>query len=271
MKTYLYPILAALPFLFSCNKTDLNQFSTPEFASHAGKLVLDEAVKSAEAVPAGSIVSIEFTESGLYVLGQASADEGVEYSSGTFTVSGSRYTLQGFGTAEFDNSKDGSVSLSLTRGSVTQTHQASYTKAVGGNQLYRSWTIDKTRVTIVGWTVASADFEGCNFYEIAKFVRDSGHKAPADIAPGFGVRSLSFTGNNSVFFLYTDDTLHMGEFSLSGNNISYRWDNDTMGFTFHTEKATVEYMDGKCLLSVSATIVNSTTSGSVTFVLSPVQ
>ena len=46
---------------------------------------------------------------------------------------------------------------------------------------------------------------------------------------------------------------------------------NTMGFTFLTQEAKVDYLDGKCLLKVDADIQNSTTSGSVTFVLSPAE
>ena len=63
----------------------------------------------------------------------------------------------------------------------------------------------------------------------------------------------------------------MSEFSLSGDAISYSWNNNTMGFTFLTQEAKVDYLDGKCLLKVDADIQNSTTSGSVTFVLSPAE
>ena len=134
---------------------------------------------------------------------------------------------------------------------------------------YRGWTVDKTRVTIKGWTTASADFQGCNFYEIAKFIRDNGHDVPDDIPAGMALSSISFTGTEKILFAYTDGTGDAGEFRFNGSSFTYRWDDEKMGFTFLTDQATVEYMDGKCILTISASIQDSTTSGSVTFVLSP--
>ncbi|MBP3256389.1 MAG: hypothetical protein J6M23_00100 [Bacteroidales bacterium] len=262
-------LLALLPLLFACNKSDVNT-DEPQFAAHAGKLVLKDATVKSDTPAPGTIVSIELSESGLYVVGRATAGTDLDYSTGTYTVQGKIYSLQGFGTLEFDNGKAGDVSVKITTpGGGAQTVSATFRKATESNPLYRTWTIEKTRVNIHAWVNASADFPGCNFYDIAKFARDSGHDAPSDLAPDFAVKSLTFTGTNTVFLVYTDNTLDLCEFSLSGNTVSYSWDHDKVKFTFVSSKAQVEYVDGKCLLSVDTKIQNSTTSVSVTFVLTP--
>ena len=271
MKKILYSVFLTallLPLAVSCNKeyNSEESFQDPRFAQYACKLT--------PKADGESIVSIELTESGLYILEKAvpGSSGKTSFSYGTYNVNGGVYSLNGFGTLAFDNSASGDVQLTITSagGAAPQTVQATLSKAAGNNQFYRTWEVEKTRVTVRGWTTASADFTGCNFYEIAEFLRRNNHKAPADVDPGYGLKNVVFTGNNSAIFVYTDETLDRSEFSLDGESLSYSWENDTLGFTFITDKAKVEYMDGKCLLRVDAQIQNSTTSGSVTFVLAPV-
>lgn len=270
-------LAALLPLLFSCNKENGDVvFDQPEFTQYACQLIpksAEPALAPTRSTTAGAspLVSIELTESGLYVLGQLNNSLQVVYSSGRYTVSGKIYTLSGFGTLSFDNSVSGDVSVTVTPlGGVAQTILATLRKAATvNNPLCRNWTVDKTRVTVKGWTTASADFAGCNFHEIAEFLRKNGNKAPADVPENYGLKSISFTGTNTVIFFYTDDSLDKGEFSLSGTTVSYQWAGFPKGFTFVTDKATIEYLDGKCLFKIDAAIQNSTTSGSVTFVLSP--
>lgn len=277
-------LLALLPLLFSCEKENAETFEAPEFAQYACQLIPQASTPAAAPTKSGAglasdgnLLSIELTESGLYVLAHLfSGEEKPRYTTGRYTVNGSSsvtvYSLNGYGTLEFDNSRPGVVSLTIKpAGGIAKTVMATLKKATGTNKMFRSWKVDKTRVTVKGWTTASADFTGCNFHEIAEFLRKNHHKAPADVPEGYGLETITFTGTNSVIFAYTDSSLDMGEFSLSGDAITYRWNNDTLGFTFLTQEAKVDYLDGKCLLKVDADIQNSTTSGSVTFVLSPAE
>ncbi len=278
-------LLLLLAVLLSCTKEEANQFDTPEFAQYACQIIPKGEVQAASprrpssVSQPGSLLGIELTESGLYVLTQLlPGEDKPQYTSGRYSVKGNYsatgrlYTLSGYGTLEFDEGGTSEVSVSVKPvDGPAQTILATIRKATQSSQMYRSWNVDKTRVTVKGWTTASADFEGCNFHEIAEFLIRNSHKAPGDVPEGYGLRSVTFTGTHSVIFIYTDDTLDMGEFSLSGDSISYRWNNDTMGFTFLTDEAKVEFLDGKCLLRVDADIQHSTTSGSVTFVLSPIE
>ena len=284
MRKLTLALLALLPLLFSCEKENADTFESPEFAQYACQLIPKASVPAAAPTKAGTglasdgnLLSIELTESGLYVLAHLfTGEDKPRYTSGRYTVNGSNavtiYTLSGYGTLEFDSTRPGEVSLTIKpAGGIAQTILATLKKATGANKMFRSWKVDRTRVTVKGWTTASADFDGCNFHEIAEFLRKNHHKAPADVPEGYGLETITFTGTNSVIFSYTDNTLDMSEFSLSGNAVSYRWNNDKMGFTFLTQEAKVDYLDGKCLLKVDADIQNSTTSGSVTFVLSPAE
>lgn len=276
---FIATLAALLPLLFSCGKENKgDQFEEPRFIQYAGKLVPRGGEPTPSSLPitkAGAVAdpvpqSIELTESGLYAVGQL-VDGELTYRMGSYSVDGNVYTLDGYGSVQFDNSAPGAVTMKLTTSpnSAPRDIPADFIRASGTNQLYRGWTVDKTRVTVRGWTTASADFAGCDFYEIAAFLRKNGHKVPDDIKPGQSLLSISFTGTEKMLFYYSDGSADVSAYRFNGTSFTYRWDNDRMGFTFLTDQATVEYMDGKCILTIHASIQDSTTSGSVTFVLSP--
>jgi hypothetical protein len=266
-------LAALLPLLLACNEFPNNDepvLPEPAYTSFAGNLSIGPMTKAASTAPVGSIVSIELTESGLYFLGRVADEKGtVSYRTGKYTVSGNEYRLAGYGSVVFDNSQTGQVSLTLKPdgGTVEQT-QATFLKPTVSNKVYRAWNVDKTRLTVKGWTTVGADFTGCNFQEIAQFLWDNHHKVPQDV-PNRSITSLSLTGTEKMIFAYSDGYADMSEFSLSGNVIHYSWEQRPQGFTFESDEAVIEYMDGKCLLTISGRIQNSSTSGSVTFVLSP--
>lgn len=267
-----------LPLLSACfNAQEETTFDDPAYLDYAGRLTLSTAVSTKAKTPVpGDIVSIELTESGLYVLGKVADTEGnVEYQAGTYNASGEQYSLNGFGKLSFDNSQAGAVTLTVTpAGGEPQTVSAKLTKGKTTNQAYRSWIVEKTRVTTVGWTTVSAEFNGCNFKEIAAFLRANAHKVPDEIPHDY-LSTLSFTGTEAVILTYDDSSADMGAFSLNGNVFTYTWKYDwmekVMGFTFETDKAIIEYIDGKCVLTINGRIQNSTTSGSVTFLMSPME
>ena len=272
-------LVALLPLLFACNKNDDTdtRFEDPRFIQYAGQLIPasslattpDQDAIRTDNVPETVLHSIELTESGLYAVGTLNQGE-LSYRMGEYSISGDVYTLNGYGSVQFDNSRAGEVEIVVKQdGKEAETMPATFSRATGTDQLYRGWTIDKTRVTVKGWTTASADFRGCNLYEIAQFIRNNGHDAPDDIAAGLELRSISFTGTEKMLFAYSDGTGDASEFKYNGSSFTYRWDDEKMGFTFLPKQATVQYMDGKCILSISSDIQDSTTSVSVTFALSP--
>lgn len=263
-----------LPLLFSCGSVqDNTDFDDPAFLAFSGRLTPLQAIatKAESGTPeAGSITGVELTESGLYALGTAGEDGSVAYRSGKYTVDGDDYVLNGVGTLRFNHSASGTVSVSFTSadGEDTQQFQADFIKPATTNKAFRTWNIDKTRITVKGWTVVSADFTGCNLAEIAEFLYNNGNKAPEEV-PNRSISTLSLTGTERMILAYNDGSAELSEFSLNGNVLTYAWNARPAGFTFVTDKAVIEYMDGKCLMTIDGTIENSTTSGSVTFVLSP--
>ena len=275
MKKFLFALVALLPLLVSCGKEDRgdNSFKDPHFLPYAGKLIMNSYVPAASSVTkatdlVGILESIEFTESGLYVVGRR-MDGKLEFLTGSYQVNGDTYDLDGFGT----------VKLTVTRASLTgviirylsglsETLTAEFMHATGTNVAYRGWTIDRTRVTINGFhTPASADFKGCNFEEMAKFLNDNGHKG--SLLPPGSLKSVSITGTNSIIFAYSDGTADVAEYSFSGSNINFSWQSGSRLMEVENGKATIDYLDGKCILKIEAALKGSTTSGVVTFVMSP--
>lgn len=261
-------LVAMLPLLFSCGKQNNggeNQFEEPRFIQYAGKLVPrgGEPAPAARIAPAAisQITFLEFTESGLFVIAR-----GTSFTSGTYTTNdGLTFTL----------SNGGTVTLSGTSGEVTvtispsgETFKASFTRATTTNTAFRTWNIDKVRATVQGFgDPVTAQFDGCDLSQIKKFLNDNGHKG--DYLPDCKLLSITLTGANTVLFTFSDDMPDVGSCSISGENVSFSWFSKNRIFELENAKATISYMDGKCILRVDAGLKGSTTSGSVTFVMSP--
>lgn len=265
-----------LPLLFSCNPVSNDtDFDDPAFLAFAGRLTpkgVMPGTKADSTLPVGSVTSIELTESGLVALGIVADEAGnISYQTGKYSVADDVYTLYGLGTLAFNNSVSGQVSLTYTPlFGEPQQIPAEFLKPKSTNKAFRTWKVEKTRLTVRGWTVVSADFKGCDLAEIAEFLRNNGNKAPDDV-PNVSVTTISLTGTETMILGYSDNSAELNEFSLNGNVLTYTWKERPDGFTFISDQAVIEYRDGKCLLSIDGYIRNSTTSGSVTFVLSPME
>ena len=274
MKKILFALVALLSMLVSCSKPENkgdNNFKNPQFVQVAGHLVPLSNINAltsltkADAAPA-ILHSIEFTESGLYVVGRQ-VDSKIEYITGTYTVNGSVYNLAGFGTVELSGTTGNRTATVKYLNGTEETFPCVFQTATDTNVAYRGWTIDKTRVTINGFHApASADFKGCNFDEMKKFLNDNGHKGV--YLPSGSLTSVSITGTNSIIFAYSDSTADVAYYSFSGSNINFSWESGSRLLEVENGKATIDYLDGKCILKLEAALKGSTTSGSVTFVLS---
>ena len=273
MKKILFALVALLPLLVSCGKQDRgdNTFSEPRFVQVAGQLVPLNNINAltsltkADAEPE-ILQSIEFTESGLYVVGLQKGSK-IEYTTGTYTVNGSVYSLAGFGTVELSGTTGSRMATIKYLNGTEETIPVVFLTATDSNIAYRGWTIDKTRVTINGFHApASADFKGCNFDEMKKFLNDNGHKG--DYLPSGSLTSVSITGANSVIFAYSDKSADVAVYSFSGTNINFSWQSGSRLLEIENGKGSIDYLDGKCILKLDAALKGSTTSGTVTFVLS---
>ena len=72
-------------------------------------------------------------------------------------------------------------------------------------------------------------------------------------------------------FAFSDNTADCGACSLSGDNVTFSFKSKNRLFELENGKATIKYMDGKCILKVDGGLKGSTTTGSVTFVMSPMK
>lgn len=271
-------LAALMPLLFSCGKQENggeNQFEEPRFVQYAGKLIPrggDPAPAARAIAPMAVetpvITYLEFTESGLFVIGRSSGEETV-YATGTYTTTdGKTFSLSNGSTVTLSSSSAGLVDVTITPSG--ETFKADLTKANGTNVAYRTWTIDKVRATVKGHSAAvTAEFNGCNFDEIRKFLNDNGHKG--DYLPAGSLNSISITGANSIMFAFSDNTADCGACSLSGDNVTFSFTSKNRLFELENGKATIKYMDGKCILKVDGGLKGSTTTGSVTFVMSPMK
>lgn len=276
---FIATLAALLPLLFSCGKQEKggeSQFEEPRFVQYAGKLIPrggDPAPASlaiGQRSVATSIVYLEFTESGMYVLGR-NVNNDVQYVFGSYTVSGNVYTLSNFGTVEFNNSAEGEIDVKITpTGSAAETIKANLKKSSSPNVAYRTWTIDKVRMTVNGWDVpVTGEFQGCNLTEIAKFLTDNGFKGV--YLPSCSLNSISFTGSGSLLFAFSDNTVDVGECTVSGNVVNFSWTSKNRLFELENGRANIDYLDGKCILKIDGKLKDSTTSGTITFVMSPMR
>jgi len=273
-------LVALLPLLFSCEKAGNNDnvFKNPTFIHCAGQFIMLDgsptlsSAASVKAVPQAAVpvyTYVEFTESGIYVVGSLEGSE-TQYKSGNYTADGNVYTLNGFGTVEVNVTATPAKLTITPTGGASQTMTATYKKAGSTNVAYRGWTIDKTRATVYGFhTPITADFVGCNFNDMAKFLNDNGHKGI--YLPSGSLKSVSITGTDSIIFTYSDNTADVAEYTLNGSNLTFSWRTPSRLLEVENGKATIDYLDGKCILKIEAALKGSTTSGSVTFVLSPME
>lgn len=275
MKKILFALVALLPLLVSCGKEGKgdNTFEEPRFIQYAGKLIPNSYIPAVGSLTKatgliGILESIEFTESGLYVVGHWMDGE-LEFLTGNYKVNGDVYDLENFGTVQLTATRAGLTGVIIRYLSgLVEALSAEFLHATGTNVAYRGWTIDKTRVTINGFhTPASADFKGCNFEEMAKFLNENGHKG--SLLPPGSLKSVSITGTNSIVFAYSDGTADVANYTFSGSTINFSWQSGSRLLEVENGKATIDYLDGKCILKIEAALKGSTTTGVVTFVMSP--
>lgn len=266
MKKILFAISLAV-LLCACGKpisTD-NTLENPRFVQYAGQLVPQ----------GGSLQYAELTESGLYVASMPGGTKAgpisdiLDYFAGTYGVAGDEYHLANFGILKFANTSSGEVDLTYSVNGMTSpvTVKATLKKGAYTSDIFRSWTVDKTRVSVSGGVTAGTEFPGCNLRQIADFFRSNGYKIEDDIPAGHGISSVSVTAAGSLLFVYSDGSVDLGSCTVSGSGLSYRWNEQGMGYSFETGSATYSFEDGKCILALACKL-DGTTSATIKMVLS---
>jgi hypothetical protein len=233
MKKVLLFCAAAVALLLSasCNKgADNKEVVLPaaKYAANAQKLLLDESATSNP-----GYVSIEFTESGRYiicrraVLGGPLSVKGespVVFSHGTYTVNNNEYILSGGGTITVAGNQ---ITIQIGSDTIAVT----YTKAdqYPANDFYttiaRAWKVDKTDISVNfdGKSAVGVVKNGCDIPAILKELEE---KANVDLKDedfaGYVVSEINFTMSKTIEIAFTGKAPVAGALALSENgSLSY--------------------------------------------------
>ncbi|MBR5670469.1 MAG: hypothetical protein IKX11_01275 [Bacteroidales bacterium] len=85
----------------------------------------------------------------------------------------------------------------------------------------RTWIVDNTYIKITGGVNAEAGFKGCDFQEIAQFLKDNGAKIDPSKVAGYKISEMEFTGSGSMNIAFSATSSFYGSYTLSGENITY--------------------------------------------------
>ncbi len=248
-----------LPAFVSCNKDDSKdetkvEFQAPKFQKEAKKLTFKS----------GDIKSIEFTESGRYIMEKAvtKADDTV-FITGTFTVNGTTYTLTGDFKGTVTVSGTGTnVEVTVTEdgnASVTVTAEAETPES--DEALYRTWEIDNLRIKVTGGDLKEAGVsytttKGADLDEIAKYLKDNGVNFNADEYKGYNIKTITISGCGGFIVDFQGADAYVG--SCDVNNLNFTYDFTVSGGgnnIFNTKgDGNIKYVNSICVLTLNGTI-----------------
>jgi len=242
--------VAAVPFLFSCNKPDNggdnNQVVMPDPPSADSAIKIDfkseaDKPKYFDTEPDGthveySIQSIEFTEANRYIITMTVVDTKVSVGDkvtiiGTYTENGGNYNCEGFGSVNVSGTGS-SVDVSVKptgednpeyngKGNVTETPPPANTDQ---KNAVRNWTVNSVLINVVGKGLnISAPFtNGCDLEEIGKWAASngvSGLNSRLGELKGYKVKEISFTGDNTFAITFTGSNTNAvaGSYSMNAS------------------------------------------------------
>ena len=247
-KTILVVAALATAVFVSCNKNndpygdDDNYVAqpvvTPTYADHA--VVVDLSATPVTTKNGDKIKSIEFTESGYAIITKGSvahaapsamtkaSDSEETTTVTTYTFSNGVYDVLGFGKVEI---KGATVTITATGSgeaapSEDYSGAAEVTSGNGNNDLYSSWKIYSTNVTVKGSGI-SVDhiFEGtkaASLYEMANYINEKKHGIEADDFKDYDIESVTLTKNGTFMVKFKKAKPYVGEFKLTGKTFSYK-------------------------------------------------
>lgn len=240
--------IAAVPFLFSCNKPDNGgdnkQVVMPDPPSADSAIKIDfkseaDKPKYFDTEPDGthveySIQSIEFSEANRYLITMTVVDTKVSVGDivtliGSYTESGGNYKCEGFGSVSVSGTgSNADVSVKPTgeenpeyngKGNVTETPAPTTTDQ---KNAVRNWNVKSVLINIVGKGVnISAPFtNGCDLEEIGTWAANNGVSAlnsRLGELKGYKVKEITFTGDNTFAISFTGSNTKpvKGSYSLN--------------------------------------------------------
>lgn len=277
--------LAALLLpMASCNKNNEQKVkapvSAPAYSQYAHKYnVQDNAER---------IVGLELTESGRYLLTRkvevkSTPDEEYEYITGTYTVNGNTYTLNGYGSVVIDGNTvtitpNGKSPIVVTVTAVTPMESTDFNVSICD-----TWKVDKVDMNISGGEIqqgaAGVTVNGCNLYQIVNQLNNNyGINADAEVVKGMEVKCLTITKSQTLIIEFTDPAFQpfVAEFELNGSSFEYEIQGQQVGNDIFNSKAKgkVEPKSDKTLwMDISANVDSESKEykGTVTLVLSKYQ
>ncbi|MBO4765381.1 MAG: hypothetical protein J5508_06730 [Bacteroidales bacterium] len=224
-----------LPFLSSCDPEDkptqkviMEPAPTAEVAQ---VFTFEEKPLYAMNGQKHEIVSIEFTEDNRYILGLSPVIDGSSVKpdtkaskigsvvTGKFTLSGNKFITQGEYQAQMELLE--SVAKIVGTGEFKGKRKMNSSTTPEEVNANRTWIVDNTYIKITGGVNAEAGFKGCDFQEIAQFLKDNGAKIDPSKVAGYKISEMEFTGSGSMNIAFSATSSFYGSYTLSGENITY--------------------------------------------------
>ncbi|MBO4536786.1 MAG: hypothetical protein J5702_06225 [Bacteroidales bacterium] len=236
--------ILALPFLCACDPEDNpTKNVVMEPASTAEYAVLFTFEDKPLYILNGQkfeIRTIEFTEDSRYILGLTpvtiSATKAIRVESivsGIFTVNGGKYITKGEYEAQIELGDKMATITGASNGDFKGNRKKSVSSTVEQVNAHRTWVVDNTYIKITGGLNVEAAFKGCDFQEIAQFLKDANVKIDPSKLAGYKISEMQLTGSDTMNIVYSPTLSFYGSYTLSGENFSYSLmvihNNDIMG------------------------------------------
>lgn len=252
-----------IPAFIACNKDDSKdenaaKFEAPKFQKSAQKLTLKD----------GDIKSIEFTESGRYIMEKVvtKAEESVFFT-GTFTVNGTTYTLSGDfkGTVEVSGTGTNVTVTVSEDGQAAVTVSAEAEEPTSDDTVFRTWTIDNLRIKVTGGDLKDAGVSyttsnGADLDEIAQYLKDNGVNFNAEEYKGYNIKTITVSGCGGFIVEFTGAEAYVGSSNVSSASFSYDFTVGTGGSNLINAKGngSIGYVKDICVLTLNGTIKGDT-------------
>lgn len=279
-KIFLFAALIALLVPTACNKnggtteTKETILPAPSMAANAKKLIVTHP----------ELRWIELTENSRYIVATAvsKAAEQLEYFRGTYSVSGTKYTLNGFGTLEINGN---SLTLSPTGGDPVTLDFKEASKLAENDffvTVCRAWKVEKTDLSVTtGGSNVGIVKNGCDLHAIAKELVEKGINVNPDRLSGYDVNEINLTRSQTLEIAFKGQNSFVGTYSLSpSGSFSYNMEGQAGNDIFNASASgTVTNKDpyesdttGKkiwMILNAKLSSGSTTYNGRVIFTLSP--
>jgi hypothetical protein len=285
---YLMALLAITPLSFtSCSSDDDddNNEQKPKEITLNTPAHKDDAVKFALPTPKEATVknkkvllySLELTESGQYLLAfdehaaarQTRATAPLSYLMGTYSkLADGSFQLNDFARLVVTHEGSTYVITLIPTGGEGIDYEVVKTNNIGGsemtNYLCRTWTVTNTRLrgTINGANVAK-DFKGTlNVNDIMAYAKSKGANISEELAANTIVDGVTFTSSSTYAINYKNGKYDVGTWNwvkqeTGTGEISYKWNDKSMGNSLENGQAYITLEGNNCKLTLPAKVSGS--------------